>query len=61
MNTEDYVSICIPKEFIGEFAEIINNGILHTKLSRETRKSIKMWWEAESELIEENQNYDRQD
>ena len=41
------VTINVPAEYIDDFFEVIESGLERAKLSGQTRKSLKEWWEVE--------------
>jgi hypothetical protein len=56
MSSSSDVIVCVPKEYISEFTQIIRVGLKEAKLSREVRQNLMGWWDAESEFIQDELN-----
>lgn len=41
----------VPKEYFDELSQVIRVGLQEAKISREARKNLTGWWDAESSFI----------
>jgi hypothetical protein len=48
---EDSVAMYVPKEYFDELSQVIRVGLQEAKISREARKNLTGWWDAESSFI----------
>ena len=55
MNTipDDAVAMYVPKELLSELSEVIRVGLQEAKISRDARKGLKQWWDAESSFMDD--------
>jgi hypothetical protein len=56
MNTipsDDAVTMYAPKELLSELSEVIRVGLQEAKISRDARKNLKQWWDAESSFMDD--------
>ena len=56
MNTipaDDAVAMYVPKELLSELSEVIRTGLQEAKISRDARKGLKQWWDAESSFMDD--------
>lgn len=51
-STNDVI-VCVPKEYISEFNQVIRVGLKEAKLPRDIRQNLAGWWDAESEFIQD--------
>lgn len=50
-SNDDAVVMYIPKEYFAELSDVIKTGLQEAKISREARKNLTGWWDAESSFI----------
>jgi len=57
METLPDISFNIPSELLDPISEVIRMGLQRaTKITPEQRKMITAWWEAEHQMIRDDQN-----
>lgn len=49
----DIVAMYPPTEYFSELRAVIKIGLKEAKISREARKALTGWWDAESTFIQE--------
>jgi hypothetical protein len=59
MPFDDSVAIYIPKEYFFQLSEVIRVGLQEAKISREARENLTGWWDAESELAQDDMTQPR--
>lgn len=51
---ESFIAIYIPSEYLSEISQLIKIGIEEADFPREVKRNLTAWWDAESELLENN-------
>lgn len=52
MKDESSTAIYAPTEYLSEISQLIKIGIIEAKFSREVKRNLTAWWDAESEFID---------
>ena len=50
--------LSVPEENLEEVINVIENGLKHTKVSRDTKRNLKEWCREEKEYLSELQEED---
>lgn len=51
---DDTVVMYIPKEYFAELSKVIRVGLQEAKISREAKKDLTGWWDAESSFVNDD-------
>jgi hypothetical protein len=49
--TGNDIAVHLPSEYFEALAEVLRTGLREANIKESVRKELKLWWDAESELI----------